>query len=463
MWLFDATLLSRIQFAFVVSFHIIFPSFTIGLAAGLAVMEAVSLRTGSPVHRRVFDFWLRVFAIAFGMGVVSGIVMAFQFGTNWSGLARQTGSIQGPLLGYETFTAFLLEATFLGVVLFGRERVPPWFYLLSCVLVAVGTLFSSFWILVNNSWMQVPLGHTIVNGRILPDDWLAILFGPVQRVRWPHMVLACFITTSASIVSTACWWLLQGRHRKEAVVCLRWALGLLAVLTPLQFAVGHFAGMVVHDYQPAKFAAIEARFQTQQPASEVLVAWPDAETGTNRFALEVPRLGSFIASGTWTSREVGLDTFPPQDRPPVLVPFFGFRLMVGMGLLLLGLAWVGVVLALQRGALERARWFQVIGLACFPAGFLAVLAGWFTAEVGRQPWVVYGLLRTRDAVTPSLAAPDVILSLAVYVAAYAFIYSFGVGYIVRLLRAGPRDDIDVPATATAKRPMALAAAGAAEE
>ncbi len=455
---FDATLLSRIQFAFVIAFHIIFPAFTIGLAAWLATIEAAHFFTGRPVYRRVFDFWLRVFSIAFGMGVVTGVVMAFQFGTNWAGLAERAGSIQGPLLGYETFTAFMMEATFLGVVLFGRNRVAPWFYLLACICVSLGTLLSSFWILANNSWMQVPVGHKLVDGRIVPDDWLQIVLGQVQLVRWPHMVLACFLTTGMSVVATASWWLLRGRHRDEALVSMRWSLGLMAVLIPAQMFVGHLAGDIVHRFQPAKFAALEARFETQQPASEVLIALPDPDTGKNLYAIEIPRLGSLIASGTLDSREVGLNTFPPQDRPPVLLPFFTFRIMVGMGFVLLGIAWVGVALA-WRGALERARWFQILGLICFPAGFVAVLAGWFTAEVGRQPWAIYGILRTADAVTPSLVTMDVALSLLAYVAVYGIVYSFGLTYIFRLLRDGPRD-FAAPGDGTAKRPMSLAAATA---
>jgi cytochrome d ubiquinol oxidase subunit I len=458
---FDPTLLSRIQFAFIISFHIIFPAFTVGLAAWLATIEAVRVVTGNPVYRRVFDFWLRVFSIAFGMGAVTGIVMAFQFGTNWSGLAERSGSIQGPLLGYETFTAFMMEGTFLGVVLFGRNRVSPRFFLLACICVSLGTLFSSFWILANNSWMQVPVGHKLVDGRIVPDDWLEIVLGRVQLVRWSHMALACFLTTGMSVVATASWWLLRGRHPDEALVSLRWALGLMAVLIPVQMFVGHLAGDIVHEFQPAKFAAIEARFQTQQPASEVLIALPDPAAGRNLYAIEVPRLGSFIASGDWNSREVGLETFPPEDRPPVLIPFFTFRVMVGMGFVLLGISWAGVAL-MWRGALERARWFHILGLICFPAGFLAVLAGWFTAEVGRQPWVIYGVLRTSDAVTPSLVTGEVALSLLVYVLVYGIVYSFGLTYIFRLLRDGPRD-FSAPDGGTAKRPMSLAAATAPAE
>ena len=389
----DPVLLSRLQFAFVVSFHIIFPAFTIGLAAWLATIEGARLATGNPLYRRVFDFWLKVFALSFGMGVVTGIVMAFQFGTNWSVLSQRMGSIQGPLLGYEAFTAFLLEATFFGVMLLGRERVRPGFYFFACCMVALGTMFSSFWILANNSWMQVPVGHAIVDGKIIPADWWAITTGPIQRVRWPHMLLAAFLTTGMSVVATGAWYVLRGIHRTEARVMLHWGLRLVAVLIPVQLFFGHLTGEYVHDHQPEKFAAIEARWQTQQPATEVLFAIPDPANERNLFAVEVPKLGSFIASGKWDSREVGLDSFPKADRPPVLIPFFTFRIMVGMGLIMLAISWFGNFLR-WRGRLETTRWFLWCAFLSFPTGFVAVLSGWYTAEVGRQPWVVYGLLRT---------------------------------------------------------------------
>jgi cytochrome d ubiquinol oxidase subunit I len=458
---FDPVLLSRIQFGFVVSFHIIFPSFTIGLAAWLATIEGMRLATGRAIYRRVFDFWLRIFALSFAMGVVSGIVMAFQFGTNWSVLAERSGSIQGPLLGYESFTAFMLEATFFGVMLLGRDRVPPWFYFTSCGMVSLGTMFSSFWILCNNTWMQVPLGHAVIDGRIVPQDWWAITTGPIVRVRWPHMLLAAFLTSGMSIIATGAWHMLRGQHLTEARMMLRWGLGLVAVLIPLQMVLGHLTGDYVHHYQPAKFAAIEARWHTEQPATEVLIAIPDPRAEKNLFALAVPGLGSFIASGTWDSREVGLDTFPPRDRPPVIIPFFTFRIMVGMALVMLAVSWLGLAL-LWRGRLERARWFLWAAFASFPTGFVAVVAGWFTAEVGRQPWVVYGVLRTRDAVTPSLTTANVLVSLSAYVAVYAIIYAFGLFYIYRLLRDGPADGPESRDGVTPGRPMAVALAPRAE-
>ena len=455
----DVVLLSRIQFAFVITFHIIFPAFTIGLAAWLATIEGMSLATGNPVYRRVFDFWLRVFAVSFGMGVVSGIVMAFQFGTNWSVLAEKTGSIQGPLLGYEAFTAFILEATFFGVMMLGRNRVRPWFYLLACWMVTLGTMASSFWILANNSWMQVPVGHEIVDGEIIPRDWREIVLGAVMMVRWPHMLLAAFLTTAMCVAATGAWYVLRGIHRPEATVMLHWGLGLAAVLIPVQLFFGHLTGKYVYEHQPAKFAAIEARWQPQQPGSEVWLAWPDEARKTNLFAIETPGVGSFIATGSWTAAVPGLSDFPEDDWPPVVIPFFGFRIMVGMGLIMLAVSWAGNVLR-WRGRLETSRWFLWPTFLAFPSGFVAIIAGWYTAEVGRQPWVVYGLLRTADAHTPTLTTSDVLTSLIGYVVVYAVIYSFGLYYIYHLLRDGPTDQAHEITRATAMRPMA--AAGSAE-
>jgi cytochrome bd ubiquinol oxidase subunit I len=452
---FDPVFLSRLQFGFVISFHIIFPSFTIGLAAWLATIEGMRLATGNAIYRRVFEFWLKVFSLSFGMGVVSGIVMAFQFGTNWSVLAERLGSIQVPLLGYEGFTAFMLEATFFGVMLLGRDRAPPWFYFLSCCMVSLGTMLSSFWILANNSWMQVPLGHVIVDGRIVPDDWWAITTGPIMRVRWPHMLLAAFLTSGMSIVAVGAWHLLRGSRVAEARVMLRWGVALVALLVPLQMFFGHLTGGYVHRYQPAKFAAIEARWKTEQPATEVLIGIPDPLSERNLYPLEIPKLGSFIASGTWDSREVGLESFPQEDRPPVIIPFFAFRIMVGMGLIMVAVSWFGTLLRML-GRLETTRWFLWAALLSFPSGFVAVLAGWFTAEVGRQPWVIYGLLRTKEAVTPSITTNDVMLSLIGYIAVYAVIYSFGLYYIYRLLRDGPADELTRPDTLTPAQPITVA-------
>ena len=452
---FDPVFLSRLQFGFVISFHIIFPAFTLGLAAWLATIEGARLVTGNPLYRRVFDFWLKIFALSFGMGVVTGIVMAFQFGTNWGVLAEKTGSIQGPLLGYEAFTAFMLESTFFGVMLLGRDRVSPRFYFFACCMVSLGTMFSSFWILANNSWMQVPLGHSIVDGKIMPANWWAIVTGPVMMVRWPHMLLAAFLTTGMCVAGCGAWYILRGIHRAEARVMLHWGYGLVAVIIPVQLFFGHLTGEYVLKYQPAKFAAIEARWKNEQPASETLIAIPDPAHERNLFAISVPKLGSMIASGSWTAPEVGLESFPKEDRPPVVIPFFGFRIMAGLGLLMLAVSWLGNLLRVI-GRLETTRLYLWGAFLSFPAGFIAILTGWYTAEVGRQPWVVYGILRTKDAITPSLVSGDVLFSLIGYIVVYGLFVSFGLYYIYKLLRDGPTVPAIAAPGATPRRPMAFA-------
>jgi cytochrome bd ubiquinol oxidase subunit I len=450
-----AVLLSRLQFAFTISFHIIFPSFTIGVGAWLVVLEALRLATGSAVYRRLFDFWLKIFAVAFGLGVVSGIVMAFQFGTNWSVLSRMSGPIQGPLLSYETFTAFYLEASFFGVVLLGRSRVAPWFYLLSTVMLALGTTLSAFWIMVNNSWMQWPVGYVLRNGVYAPTDWLEVLLNPVLWVRFPHMLLAAYLTGAFCVAATGAWYLLRGEFATEGRVMTRMGLYLAAVLVPVQFFFGHLTGDYVHDKQPAKFAAIEGRWHDEQPASEVLIALPDGHSESNRYSISVPVLGSVIGSMSLHSKEVGLTDFQPRNRPPVLIPFFGFRIMVGCGVVMLLIAWLGTYQS-HTGRLAQHRGVLWLTFLSFPLPFVAILTGWFTAEVGRQPWTVYGLLRTADAVTPFLTARTASISLIVYCALYAFIFSFGVLYIHRLLRAGPAAELlAVSSQATARRPMSV--------
>jgi cytochrome d ubiquinol oxidase subunit I len=451
-----ALLLSRIQFAFTVSFHIMYPSFTIGLAAWLTVLEALYLATGRPAYRVVFEFWLKIFGVAFGLGVVSGIVMAFEFGTNWSVLSKLSGPIQGPLLSYETFTAFMLEATFFGVLIFGRARVPAWLYLVSTAMVALGTTFSAFWIMVNNSWMQVPVGYVMENGAFAPNDWATIIFSPVVWVRFPHMLLAAYVTGAFCVAATGAWYMLRKQYSAEAHIMLRMGLGLAAVLMPVQLFFGHLNGEYVVKYQPSKMAAIEARWHDEQPASEVLLAWPDVENRRNLFAITLPPpFGSLIDSDSLTAAEVGLESIPPENWPPVLIPFFAFRIMVGCGMAMLALAWIGSYLNIRR-RIDRSRlllWLTFLG---FPLPFIATLTGWFTAEVGRQPWVVYGVLRTADAMTPFLTTRAATISLIVFCAVYVFIFAFGTFYIYRLLRAGPVGDLVIPSIAAVpNRPMSV--------
>jgi cytochrome bd ubiquinol oxidase subunit I len=450
-----ALLLSRLQFAFTISFHIIFPSFSIGLAAWLTILEALHMATGRSAYRLVFEFWLKIFGVAFGMGVVSGIVMAFQFGTNWEVFARMVGPIQGVLLSYETFTAFFLEASFFGILLFGRSRVPPWFYLFSTAMVALGTTLSAFWIMANNSWMQAPMGYALENGAFVPTDWLKIVFSPVLWVRFPHMLLAAFLTGAFCVAASGAWYLLRGKFPAESQIMLRMGLFLAAILVPVQIFFGHLNGDYVHDYQPAKFAAIEARWHDEQPAGEVLIAIPDQQAERNLYEIKIPILGSLIGSMSFDSKEVGLTDFPRADRPPVLIPFFAFRIMVGCGLVMLALAWIGSYLSIKE-RLEQSRLLLWAIFLSFPLPFIAILTGWFTAEVGRQPWTVYGVLRTADSVTPFLTARAALVSLIVFFLVYTLIFVFGALYIHRLLRIGPVGRLAEPAAAAVpNRPLSV--------
>src|SRR6201984_409152 len=372
-----ALLLSRIQFAFTITFHIIFPSFTIGLAAWLPVVEAFRLATDRPVYRVIFDFWLKIFGVAFGLGVVSGIVMAFQFGTNWSELSKMSGPIQGPLLMYETFTAFMLEATFFGVLIFGRSRVPPWLYLFSTAMVALGTTLSAVWIMVNNSWMQVPSGYVVENGLYVPDDWTKIIFHSVVWSRFPHMLLASYLTGAFCVAATGAWYLLRKVYHADSRIMLRMGLGLAAVLMPVQLLFGHLVGGYVNTYQPSKMAAIEGRWNDEKPASEVLFGWPDVANRRNLFAITLPPpFGSLIDSDSLSAREVGLDSIPPENWPPVLIPFFSFRIMVGCWFVMLLVAWGGSYL-LHKGRIEQTRPLLWLTFLSFPLPFIATLTGWF--------------------------------------------------------------------------------------
>ena len=452
-----ALLLSRLQFAFTISFHIIFPAFTIGLAGWLAFLETMSVMTGKAVYRRLFDFWLRIFAVSFGMGVVSGIVMEFQFGTNWSELSRRSGSIQGGLLAYESFSAFALEAAFFGVLLFGRDRVRPVLYLASAIMVALGTNLSSYWILANNSWMQHPVGFTMAaKGVFVPTDWTAILFNYVAVIRFLHMIMAAYCTTAFCVAATGAWYALRRTNLGEARAMLNMGLRLAAILVPAQLVVGHLVGGYVTKDQPSKISAIEARWDTQQPASEVLFGIPDPARNRNDFQIALPApIGSLIDSDDPHAKEIGITAIPEQDRPPVGIVFFAFRIMVGLGLIMLTLAWGGTLFSLRR-QLEDRRWLLWPIFLSFPSGFLAILAGWFTAEVGRQPWVIYGQLRTADALTPHLTVGAVSFTLLLFGSIYAIIFLSGTYYIYRMLKKGPVALAPVEQAATnPKRPLAV--------
>jgi cytochrome d ubiquinol oxidase subunit I len=367
-----------------------------------------------------------------------------------------TGPIQGVLLSYETFVAFFLEASFFGILLFGRPRVPPWFYLFSTAMVALGTSLSAFWIMANNSWMQVPTGYVMENGQFVPNDWAKILFSPVLWVRFPHMLLAAYLAGAFCAAATGAWYLLRGIFSAEARIMLRMGLYLAAVLVPVQGLFGHLNGEYVVHHQPAKMAAIEARWHDEKPASEVLFAWPDEENHRNLFVITLPPpFGSLIDSDDLSAGEVGLESIPPENWPPVAIPFFSFRIMVGCWAVMLLVAWVGSYL-IHKGRIEQNRLLLWATFLSFPLPFISILSGWVTAEVGRQPWVVYGVLRTADAMTPFLTARTVEISLAVYCVVYSFVFAFGTYYIYRLLRAGPEGRLVVPpAAAVPNRPMSV--------
>jgi cytochrome d ubiquinol oxidase subunit I len=437
---FDAVMLARIQFAFTIAFHIIFPSFTIGLSAWIATLLVIWRRTGAEHYRDLARFWTKIFAVSFGMGVVSGIVMSYEFGTNWSHFSHVVGNVVGPLIGYEVLTAFFLEATFLGILLFGWNRVPPGLHVLSAILVAVGTLFSAFWILSANSWMQYPTGHVMENGIALPGDWIEIVFSPTFPVRFFHMVFAAYITTAFVVIATGARYLLQGIHRPHALTMLRMGIGLAVVLVPLQIIAGDESGRDVARYQPEKLAAIEGKWNVgmEGPVPLVLFAFPDEEEERNLYEFSVPYLGSLIVTRSWDGGFEGLKAFAPDDRPPVLIPFFTFRAMVGIGVVMLVLAfWGGIIWS--RGRLEQSRFYLRLASWSWPLGFLAVLCGWFVAEVGRQPWVATGILRTADAASP-ISAAQVATTLILFVIVYGIVFSAGLIYINRLIRKGPVEE-----------------------
>ena len=432
-------MLSRIQFGFVISFHILFPAFTIGLAHWLAFVEWRWLRTRDDRWRDIYFFWLKIFAVSFGMGVVSGIVMSFQFGTNWAVLSERAGNILGPLLSYEVLTAFFLEATFLGVMLFGWRKVSDRLHFFATCMVALGTLISTFWILSANSWMQTPQGHAIVDGVFVPVDWWAIIFNPSFPYRLAHMVLAAFITTCFVIGGVSAWYLRGGVHVEPAKRMLRHAVVFAAIAVPLQIVAGDLHGLNVAEHQPVKLAAIEAHWHETEPGAGtplVLFALPDAALERNDYEVAVPRLGGLILKHEWDGELMPLTAVPPEERPPVAPVFWSFRVMVAIGVSMLVLALVSLW-ALRRGTLFRSSLLLDAWRLLSPSGFIALLAGWYVVEIGRQPYVIYGLLRTSDAVSPNIAAAAVLTSLIVYALAYAVIFGAGIWYVRKLMLVGP--------------------------
>jgi cytochrome bd ubiquinol oxidase subunit I len=430
----DATLLSRIQFGFTITFHIIFPALSIGLAAFLVALEVLWLRTKDPRYWRLMRFWTTIFALSFGMGVVSGLVLAYQFGTNWSGLMAHAGQIMGPLLSYETLTAFFLEASFLGILLFGWRRVSPGMHCFSTAMVSLGTCISAFWIMASNSWMQTPAGYVVRNGVLEPADWLAIIFNPSFPARYAHMLAGVLLATAFFVAGVASWYLLRGRFIEVARPLLKLAIVMIVPLAPLQAVIGDRVGLKVGEYQPAKLAAIEAQWETSVMPLR-LVAFPDQLGETNNFEIAIPLLGSLIDEHSLTKPVRGLKEFAPQDRPNVPIVFWSFRVMVGLGLLMIATAALSAFLWWRKRLFDE-RGFLWLLVCTAPVGFVAIIAGWYTAEIGRQPFAVYGLLRTAEMISP-ISVEAVTASLALFVAVYVFVFGAGFFYMFQAIRVGP--------------------------
>ena len=434
---FDPIVLARLQFAFTIIFHIIFPTFTIGLSAYIATLCVMWMRTGRERYRSLARFWTKIFGVSFAMGVVSGIVLSYQFGTNWSRFSVVVGNVIGPMMGYEVLVAFFLEATFLGVMLFGWDRVPPWMHTLAAITVAVGTTLSAFWILSANSWMQTPAGFEMRDGIAYPLDWLAIVFNPSFPYRLAHMVTAAYLTTSFVVLAVGARYVLAGKHLDHARTMIRMAVGFAAIVAPLQLLIGDQHGLNTLEHQPLKIAAIEAHWDGGSPGDLVLFAWPDEKAETNRFVVAIPHGASLLLTHSWDGLFTGLKSVPPRDRPPVVLPFFAFRIMVGIGLLMIVAGLCGVILW-WRGRLFTARWYLWPAQHAWWIGFVAVICGWIVTETGRQPWVAYGILRTAEAASP-VAASEVATSLVLFVLVYGIVFSMGIFYINRLIARGPDD------------------------
>jgi cytochrome bd ubiquinol oxidase subunit I len=448
----DPVALSRLQFAWVIGWHILLPAFTVGLASFIAFLEGAYALTKRPVFIGLSQFWLRIFAISFGMGVVTGIVMPFQFGTNWSRFSDVAGNIISPLLAYEGLTAFFLEATFLGVLLFGRKLVPPSMHFVAALLVAAGTLFSSFWILATNSWMQTPAGYEIIDGRFFPKDWWEIIFSPSFPYRLAHTVSAFYVTTAFVVLGVGAYTLRSGRSTLEGRTMLRLALWFLAIFVPVQVVLGDMHGTNTLAYQPAKLAAIEGLWDGGRGVPASLIGWPDQTAERNLAEIAIPAIGSLYLTHSWNGEVKGLKDFPANERPPVAIVYFAFRIMVGIAMLMLLVVGIGLAL-LATGRLEITVWYLRLCQLAASFGFIAVIAGWTTTEVGRQPWTIFGLFRTVESVSPSLTGSDVLASLLAYVGVYLIIYPVGLFLMLKIVWGGPTSG-DPPAPIEAGRPKA---------
>ncbi|HBQ07197.1 cytochrome ubiquinol oxidase subunit I [Vreelandella aquamarina] len=431
----DPLVLSRMQFAFVVSFHAIFPVFTIGLASYIALLHGLFFKTNNPAWDRLALFWTKVFAVVFGMGVVSGIVMSFQFGTNWSNFSQAASNFLGPVLSYEVVTAFFLEAAFLGVLLFGRGKVPQGVHLFAAIMVAIGTFISSFWILSANSWMHTPAGVELIDYRFHVVSWTEAIFNPSFPYRFAHMAMASFLTGGFVVAGVSAWFLLRGRDPEANRRALSMCLWLLLFLAPAQAVVGDFHGLNTLEHQPAKVAAMEGHWETSGNVPLLLFAIPDQEAQTNRFEIGIPNLASLILTHSTDGVIQGLNEFAPEEQPPVWIVFWAFRVMVGIGLLMIATALTGLLLR-RKGKFHQHTGFLKTLVYMIPMPFVAVLAGWIVTESGRAPWLVYGMMAHAEGVTPSLTGPMALFTLVGYVLVYAVVFYAGIYYLTRVVRNG---------------------------
>ena len=449
----DPLVLSRIQFAFVVSFHAIFPVFTIGLASYIALLHGLFFKTNNPAWDRLALFWTKVFAVVFGMGVVSGIVMSFQFGTNWSNFSQAASNFLGPVLSYEVVTAFFLEAAFLGVLLFGRGKVPQGVHLFAAIMVAIGTFISSFWILSANSWMHTPAGVELIDYRFHVVSWTEAIFNPSFPYRFAHMAMASFLTGGFVVAGVSAWFLLRGRDPEANRRALSMCLWLLLFLAPAQAVVGDFHGLNTLEHQPAKVAAMEGHWETSGNVPLLLFAIPDQEAQTNRFEIGIPNLASLILTHSTDGVIQGLNEFAPEEQPPVWIVFWAFRVMVGIGLLMIATALIGLLLR-RKGKFHQHTGFLKTLVYMIPMPFVAVLAGWIVTESGRAPWLVYGMMTHAEGVTPSLTGPMALFTLVGYVLVYAVVFYAGIYYLTRVVRNGmlPKEEREA-AGDNFRRPM----------
>lgn len=432
----DPVLLARIQFAFTVSFHILFPAFTIGLASWLAVVEWRWLSTGSKVYEEVYKMWVKIFAVCFGMGVVSGVVLSYQFGTNWSLFSDKVGNVIGPLLGYEVLTAFFLEASFLGIMLFGWGKVSKRMHFISTCIVAVGTLISAFWILSANSWMQTPQGFEIrSDGLFYPTNWFEIIFNPSFGVRFFHMITAAYLTTAFVVGGVAAYYFLKGVYIKHAKIMFAMSMLMAVFIAPLQMFIGHEHGLNTMEYQPVKVAAMEGNWERGAHKPLYLFGIPNEETETTDYAVELPGMASWVLTGSTSGVIPGLKEVPKEERPPVSIVFWSFRIMVGLGMAMIFTGVVAVILHFRKTLFTNGL-FHKWCVAMTPSGFIAVLAGWFVTEVGRQPYTVYGALKTSHSISP-VVAEQVFITLLGFVVVYTFVFGAGVYYVTKLVRKGP--------------------------